>query len=211
MKLQPFKNEKFNVRTITQDGEGWFVAKDVAEILGYFKAANMLKRLEADEKMNLNSNEIENAELEGISKNTPKLTVISESGLYKAAFDSQKPEATKFRKWVTSEVLPTIRKTGSFKLENKEDFPVFMKQVDTTMATSAQLIEAQNDYEKKKLEQLEANITDLRKHFVGFQKDFGELETKIKRGEIKGCTDTDLVKRVEFLEEMIRKFFNGGK
>lgn len=102
--LQIFKNSEFGeIRTLIKDNEPWFVAKDVAQILGYSETAAMNKRLDEDEFIS--------AKLEGMNMNS---TLINESGLYNAVLGSNKPEAKEFKKWVTSEVLPSIRKTGTY-------------------------------------------------------------------------------------------------
>lgn len=94
------------VRTMTDDdSEVWFVAKDVADILGYAKTNNMTERLDEDEKRTLY-----------IAASQNNQTLINESGLYNAVMGSQKNEAKQFKKWVTSEVLPSIRKTGGYKM-----------------------------------------------------------------------------------------------
>lgn len=95
------------VRTIEIDGENWLVAKDVCNILGLSDVSMATRNLDDDEK--------------GTSKvctpgGVQEMTVINESGLYKLTFRSNKPEAKKFTKWVTSEVLPTLRKTGSYSI-----------------------------------------------------------------------------------------------
>ena len=109
------------VRTIDKDGEIWLVAKDVCDILGMTVEAT--RRLDDDEK--------------GLTKiQTPggmqDLTIINESGLYKLTFRSNKPEAKKFTKWVMSEVLPSIRKTGQYETGNHRkrmtEFDRAMKQ-----------------------------------------------------------------------------------
>jgi len=106
-KIQVFKNNELgNIRTIEKYGDPWFVAKDVADILGYAETNRMTVRLDDDEKMS--------TKLVGISKTNPVATLINESGLYSAIMGSQKPEAKKFKKWVTSEVLPALRKHGGF-------------------------------------------------------------------------------------------------
>lgn len=93
------------LRVIMRDCDPWFVAGDVAAALDYDKTSNMLRILDDDEKgaHNLST-------LGGIQE----VTIINESGLYCAILKSRKPEAKKFKKWVTSEVLPAIRKTGAY-------------------------------------------------------------------------------------------------
>lgn len=103
--LQIFHYNENQVRTVVQDGEPWFVLKDVCEVLGLGTAAKVAERLDADEK---GMNEI----------HTPggmqSVTIINESGLYNVILRSNKPQAKPFRKWVTAEVLPSIRKTGGY-------------------------------------------------------------------------------------------------
>lgn len=113
--LSSFRNDQFGeIRTIVNaEGEPWFVAKDIADILGYSETARMTNRLDDDEKMS--------TKIVGISKTNPVVTIINESGFYNAVIGSQKPEAKAFRKWVTSEVLPSIRKYGVYKKESREE------------------------------------------------------------------------------------------
>lgn len=105
--LQIFRNSEFgNIRTVTINGEPWFVGKDIAEALGY-KEPTKAAREKVDE------------EDRGVSKiDTPSgiqnMTVINESGLYSLILSSKLPNAKKFKRWVTSEVLPAIRKTGHY-------------------------------------------------------------------------------------------------
>ena len=99
-----FHNE-YNVRIIDLDGELWFVASDVASALDYPSASHVARNLDEDEKG------IHNLYTLGGSQ---EMLIINESGLYSAILKSRKPEAKKFKKWVTSEVLPSIRKTGKY-------------------------------------------------------------------------------------------------
>ena len=98
------------VRILDKDGELWFVASDVAAALEYRDAANMVRNLDVDEAdTHILSTRSEN----GVQQDR-EVTIISESGLYSAILRSRKPEAKRFKKWVTSEVLPAIRKTGTY-------------------------------------------------------------------------------------------------
>lgn len=103
--IVPFVFEGHKV-TVVKDDDGalHFVAKEVAEILGYSDAYEMTKRLDEEEK--------QNRQIAGFGNRG--VTVISESGLYDAILGSNKPEAKPFQKWVRAEVLPSIRKTGSY-------------------------------------------------------------------------------------------------
>lgn len=103
--VTPFNYNGRNLSTITDEaGEIWFIAKEVAEILEYSDAHEMTSRLDADEK--------QNRQIAGFGNRG--VTTINESGLYSAILGSTKPEAKPFKKWVTSEVLPAIRKTGGY-------------------------------------------------------------------------------------------------
>lgn len=101
-----FTYENTNVRTITtEDGEPLFVASDIAKVLGYRDAYNMTRRLDPDEKGTRSASTL---------GGTQEITVITEGGLYNAILGSQIEGARKFRRWVTSEVLPSIRKHGMY-------------------------------------------------------------------------------------------------
>lgn len=105
--LQIFSNSEFgNIRTVTIDGEPWFVGKDIAEALGY---SNSRKAL-IDHVDNEDKGVTNRYTLGG----TQNLTIINESGLYSLIFGSKLDSAKKFKRWVTSEVLPAIRKSGHY-------------------------------------------------------------------------------------------------
>lgn len=103
--IQIFNYNSNEVRTIQKDGEPWFVLKDVCQILGIGNSRMAAERLDTDEK--------------GVSQidtlgGKQEMTCINESGLYNVILRSDKPEAKPFRKWVTSEVLPAIRRHGAY-------------------------------------------------------------------------------------------------
>ncbi|MCK8627294.1 BRO family protein [Fructobacillus cardui] len=109
-----FNFESHEVRTVLIDNEPWFVGKDVAETLGYSQTAKAIRtHVEVDDK--------------GVSVlDTPggkqQMTVINESGVFALILDSELDSAKRFKKWVTSEVLPSIRKTGSYSVQPMDDF-----------------------------------------------------------------------------------------
>lgn len=106
--LQHFEYSGQAVRTVQgEDGEPWFVAGDVAKILGYRDAYNMVRRLDMDDKGT------HSASTPG---GTQTIATISEAGLYVAILGSQVPGAKAFKRWVTHEVVPAIRKTGSYSM-----------------------------------------------------------------------------------------------
>jgi anti-repressor protein len=105
--LKQFNFENNQVRTLLINDEPWFVGKDVAEILGYLNPRDALsKHVDSEDK---NSVAIHDG-----NKGNPNLTIINESGVYALVFSSKLQSAKKFKHWVTSEVLPTLRKTGSY-------------------------------------------------------------------------------------------------
>lgn len=105
--IQIFKNDEFGqVRTTTINGEPWFVGKDVADILGYSNPRDAIaKHVDDDDRNTVAIRD---------GKGNPNQTIINESGLYALIIGSKLPTAKKFKRWVTSEVLPSIRKTGSY-------------------------------------------------------------------------------------------------
>ena len=106
--LEIFTNPEFgNIRIIEKNGEPWFIGKDVAEALGYEASRNAItKHVDDEDKLT------HQISASGQNRN---MTVINESGLYSLIPSSKLPTAKKFKRWVTSEVLPAIRKTGSYK------------------------------------------------------------------------------------------------
>ena len=110
--LQIFTNEEFGeIRTVQLNNETYFVGKDVAEALGYVDPSSAVsKNVDTEDKTTLL------LEQDG-SNYKSKTTVISESGLYALIFGSKLESAKRFKHWVTSEVLPAIRKTGSYEME----------------------------------------------------------------------------------------------
>lgn len=106
--LQLFNFENQQVRTLTINEEPYFVGKDIATILGYKNTKDaLLKHVDEEDKLG--------AQI-ATSGQRREMTIINESGLYSLILSSKLPNAKKFKRWVTSEVLPTIRKTGSYQL-----------------------------------------------------------------------------------------------
>lgn len=109
--IKKFENPDFGeIRTIIINGEPWFVSKDISEKLGYTRTSNMTKLVDDEDKRNISSSDLEQ---QGYRQNYT-IGIINESGLYAAIFGSKQDNARKFKHWVTSEVLPQIRKTGSY-------------------------------------------------------------------------------------------------
>lgn len=106
--IQIFNNPQFGeVRAVTIDNEPWFVGKDVAERLGYSNARDALARhVDNDDK-----NTVVNPDG---NRGNPNITIINESGLYSLVLSSKLPTAKAFKRWITSEVIPSIRKNGGY-------------------------------------------------------------------------------------------------
>jgi len=103
--LQIWRYNKQQIRTVTKDGEPWFVAKDLSDILELRDAEHAVRGLESSEKGTL---------IVGTLGREQSMTVINESGMYALIFKSRKNEAKYFRLWVTGTVLPEIRKHGTY-------------------------------------------------------------------------------------------------
>jgi len=112
MRLEIFNNNEFGAVRVLADerGEPWFVAKDVCDVLGYANSRDALaKHIDEDDKR---------VSQIATPSGMQKMTLINESGLYSLILRSNKPQAKKFKKWVTSEVLPAIRKFGMYMTKN---------------------------------------------------------------------------------------------
>lgn len=106
--IQIFNNEEFGtIRTIMIDNEPWFVGRDIAQRLGYAKPQNALKD-------NVDGGDARKQGIPDSNNHIQQMVIINEAGLYSLIFGSKLESAKKFKKWVTSEVLPSIRKTGSY-------------------------------------------------------------------------------------------------
>ena len=138
--IQIFNHADFGqIRTVNIDGEPWFVGKDVAQVLGYSNTKQaLLSHVDADDKL----------QGDGVTIRDPmgreqRPTVINESGLYSLILSSKLPSAKKFKHWVTSEVLPSIRRTGMFVGGSKELQAIFM--LDSRTVQHEQRIAALED------------------------------------------------------------------
>ena len=142
--LQIFKSPAFGqVRTVTIDGEPWFVAKDVATALGYSNTRDAIaKHVDDDDK---------NTVVIRDGKGNPNQTVINESGLYSLVLSSKLPTAKNFKHWITSEVLPSIRKHGAYMTPEKIEEALLNPDTLIRLAT-----ELKTEREARKHAELEA-------------------------------------------------------
>lgn len=114
--LQVFKNNEFSIKSVVINEEPWFIGKDIAHILGYANANDaLIKHVDQDDKKTIQKSQ--NAILENIPNRG--LTIINESGLYSLILSSKLESAKRFKRWVTSEVLPAIRKNGAYLTDKK--------------------------------------------------------------------------------------------
>lgn len=112
--VQVFGNTEFgNVRALTVDGEPWFVGKDVAEALGYVETAKAIR-----EHVDTEDKGVSEIDTPG---GTQKMVTINESGMYALIFGSKLDSAKRFKHWVTHDVLPSLRKTGRYSVDQESD------------------------------------------------------------------------------------------
>lgn len=129
MNLSIFDFEENPVRTFVHDGNPWFVARDVCAILGLQNPSDAVSELDDDEKGVATSDPLSRG-------GAQQIRTISESGLYSLIFRSRKPEAKAFRRWVTGEVLPALRRTGSFTVDGAAEVelePVLPEPLEWTL------------------------------------------------------------------------------
>ena len=121
--MQVFQNEQFGkIRTMKQGTDILFIAADVCKALEIKNPRQAIKRLDDDEKNTVTLND-------GIGN--PNKNVVNEYGLYNLVLSSRKPEAKAFKRWITHEVIPAIRKTGSYSVQTYEDDPQVLKAMRT--------------------------------------------------------------------------------
>ena len=138
--LTVFENPEFGaIRTVELDGEPWLVGKDVATALGYSNTRDALDRHVDPEDKNTVVNPDGN-------RGNPNMTIINESGLYSLVLSSKLPTARKFRRWVTSEVLSSIRKTGGYNLP--KDYPSALRALADTEEKRLALL-AENEAQRQ--------------------------------------------------------------
>ena len=141
--LQVFENNQFGqVRAIMKDGEPWFVAADVCKALGLEQVSRAMDRLDEDERGLLKVTHPQSP------TKTQEVNGVNESGLYHLVLCSTKPEARAFKRWVTHEVIPSIRKTGAYM--TPETIEKVLMNPDTIISLATQLKELQTKVEQDK-------------------------------------------------------------
>jgi prophage antirepressor-like protein len=167
--LTQFAFQENQVRVILLENVPWFVAMDLAQILEYADPSMMIKHVDDDDKQLVNPQKLGNVTItETFNSNTFRLSVVNESGLYDVIFGSTKPEAKIFKKWVTSEVLPTLRKTGQYTTKPKTSTEILvecaqallhLEQAQQRLDDEQKLLATSIDTTNKKLEETNLALT----------------------------------------------------
>ncbi len=161
--LQIFENKEFGkIRSLEINNEPYFVGKDIAEILGYERADNAIRNhVDEDDKL------MHQISASGQSRN---MTIINESGLYSLIMSSKLPSAKKFKRWVISEVLPSIRKHGGYLTESK---------IEEVLLNPDTIIKLATDLKNEKIEKQRLQIENNQQRQL-----IGELKTKVDYTDI---------------------------
>ena len=205
-----FENKEFGeIRTVTVDGEPWFVGKDVATALGYMKPENAIStHVDAEDKTS--------TLIQGSGSNyKSKTTLINESGLYSLILSSKLPKAKEFKHWVTDEVLPAIRKKGYYinpdtvKIHNDPSVPLtreelamyftyFVNSSNEYMSNTAKMITDHITAVDKRLDVLTQGYDDLRNTFNSLRSGYQTV--------LKGYTNSE--SRATALETALTDYLN---
>jgi anti-repressor protein len=147
-KMEVFNNQEFgSVRAFLKEDEPWFVANDVCSILGISNSRDAMNRLDEDERR---------GSVIPTPSGNQNTNIINESGLYSLILRSRKKEAKKFKKWVTSEVLPSIRKKGGYMIDNPAESP------DEIMARALKIADETLKRREQEIEQKDQEIAELK-------------------------------------------------
>lgn len=189
--IQIFNYNSNEVRTVQQNGEPWFVLKDVCDILGLTDTSKISTRLDPDELTRIRF-------VSGGQNR--EMLCINESGLYNVILRSDKPEAKPFRKWVTSEVLPSIRKHGAYMTQDK------LQEVLCNPDALFQIVSALKE-ESDKRKALEIQNSALAVDLAIAQPKADYFDDCIARGGLMNLRDTAKLlgmRQKEFIDNLLR-------
>jgi len=188
--LQIFKYNSAEVRTVSKDGEPWFVLKDVCAVLGLSNATIVAARLDGDE--------VTKFDLGGLSGES---NIINEAGLYNVILRSDKPEAKAFKRWVTHEVLPSIRKHGAYM--TPETLEAAILNPDTMIRILTQL---KDEQERNKVLQLNnSRLTVDNQIMLPKAEYFDELVDRNLLTNFRETAKQLGVKQTQFVEFLLEK------
>lgn len=175
--IQVFNFQGNSVRTmVDSENEVWFVGRDVAESLGYSKSRNAIAaHVDDDDK--------KDAPIQGPLGGKQQMTLINESGVYSLVFGSKLPEAKKFKRWVTSEVLPSIRKTGGYKM------PMTPEEMIDLLLQNSSKANKRIDKVEEQSKKNEERITNLEDNRFLNPNEYGYLNTQVS-ARIKQVKET---------------------
>lgn len=187
--VQVWNYESSEVRTVQVNGEPWFVGKDVATVLGYSNTRDAIARhVDEEDKAGVGIHD---------GSQMREVVVVNESGLYSLVLSSKLPNAKKFKRWVTSEVLPSIRKHGSYSVQSQFADLSPQLQVLIQMETRQKQIEARQAEQATALAGLEQKIQNtcevIALDKTAWRKDSEHLINKIARATGEGYGGIRLV------------------
>ena len=192
--VQVFNNPDFGqIRSVMIEGEPWFVGNEVSSVLGYTDNPKALKRHIDEEDKRLVKPDV----LSGLKIPNRGTYIINESGLYSLILSSKLPEAKKFKRWVTSEVLPALRKTGKYALPDTPEPPALPDPAAVRMLTPDDYINAARILSTCKSERLPYVIPMLERAGIDLT-DIPVLRTRRIRDD-----DPELLKIVEFVHRPV--------
>lgn len=213
--IQIFNNEKFGkIRTVTIDGATWFVARDLSETLGYRETHNMKKILDAEDTMYIDpqsvdfSGFVQNGTSLEPNKNIRRMLITNESGLYSAIINSTLPRAKEFKHWVTSEVLPSIRKTGGYQQK-----PLTLTEQIQMIATGYLELEKKVDKIETRTEAAETRINGFEDSLPLLPIDADKVSTAVKRRGVELCggKDSRAYRDIKIRSKVYKHLYNSVK
>ena len=183
--LQIFNNPEFGeIRTLDINGEPWFAGKDIAIALGYVKPTDAVRKLVDSEDRTLSKMETPSG--------MQDMTIINESGLYSLIMSSQLPNAKKFKRWVTHEVLPSIRKTGSYDMGQTQ--PMTPAQLLAAQAKVLVDMEQRMDQMQGQTRALEAKVETAIRAFSRPDKDHWKEDMDKQIKEVCALYGSSIIK-----------------
>ena len=192
-----FNNPEFgDIRTVMIDGEPWFVGRDVAKALGYSKPEGAIKN-------NVDEGDTLRQGVSDANNHTQQMIIVNESGLYSLIFGSKLESAKKFKKWVTSEVLPQLRKTGSYGLTLTTDQQIQL------LAKGQVEVAKRLDKNENDIKEVKDDLEELKLDLPLFPVE-AEIITKTarRRGtEILGGKQSKAYKRVSIRNTVYRNLY----